>query len=245
VRRGLVVQALAVVATVLAAFVGVQSLRSANNTPQREFQLGVGIRLATPPDAFVRVPLSGEDFYPMLLYYADRRLLFNVPPRFQTATHARFEVVFGQPRQPSNDGLVLLPGAGAVIVDHSPDQRPLLPFIGRSYEQGAWTILGARVTSSFDSYSLVEVAWRSARLTREPLALEIGQWAGRTWVPLATVRLRGGTVDSSSAELDRSFRDAYLVKPRSGGQLALRVLDTKSHSYPRDDLGSLDIGLEN
>ena len=65
----------------------------------------------------------------MLLYYADRPVLFNVPPRFQLPADARFNVTFGPGGGTTGDGLIFLPAANATIADHAPMDRSAIPFV--------------------------------------------------------------------------------------------------------------------
>ena len=88
---------------------------------------------------------------------------------------------------------------------------------------------------------LVELEWVAHARTPEPLELELVQTGGGSYVPLGTFGFRGNTLDSSQAETERPYRDAYLVTARGTGPVSIRLFEKTQRKYRRSDSGMLDI----
>ena len=244
VDRGRLVKGVAVATTLAVAFVATRGFMARNNTPQQEFQLGVAIRLAAPKDAFVRIPLPGNRFYPVLVYYADRSLMFDVPQRFEpVGISPRFDVVYGPSGVPEQDASIAVPGISTLLLDHDPAARPPLRRVARSWDGKSWTIDGAAVTAAYGPWNLVEFDWESARDTSEPLGVEIGEWVDGSWSPLLTLMLRNNTVDTSMAPTHKRYRDAVLIYTPQRGRIALRIFDRRTSQYRPGDAGVFEIPL--
>ena len=240
VERGVATKAIAIIATIAMAFASTTHFSHRDNTPQWEFQTGVAIRLATPQPAFVRVPMDGREFYAMLLYYAHRDLLFDVPKRFRpVGVSQRFAVYFFPHKVPMDVAAIYSRPSNAVLYDAEPAARPLLPAVNRTYEGGRWRLLGAGITASYGPWRLVEIQWESARPTDAHLVIQVGEWKRRGWSALFTARLRGNTVDTSSAPTGTRFRDGFLVKAFGGNGIALQVFDERGGQGVHADDGAL------
>ena len=235
------VQAVVMVTTLLSASASASELSATNNSPRWEFETGVAANLFTPPGSFLKVPLDGDLLYPMLLFYGDREFIFPPPPEIQPAPiHSRFELITG----PFHDAAacpLYLPANSTTLVDREPGLRARLPRRGGTYDGGALEILGAQTTGSYGDLRLVELEWVAHARTPEPLELELVQTGGGSYAPLGTFGFRGNTLDSSQAETERPYRDAYLVTARGTGPVSIRLFEKTQRRYRRSDSGMLDI----
>jgi hypothetical protein len=230
--------------TVAAAFGNTAALKSMNNSPQWEFKTGVGLSLFTPEGSFVRTALE-PNYYFMLLYYAHRNLLFHVPEELRPLNvPVRFDLAFGAPVAADACAL-FVPGTNAVVVDHTPELRPTLVPIHATYGNGAYEIVAARVTASYENMHLVEIAWRQNWAIVGSVGIEIGQIAHGQFVSLGRFTPRGGCADTSAEAGAPSHREVYFVETQHTGlPIIMRLFDPQSGRSFHDDGGTVDISLE-
>jgi len=242
--RGNVIKLAAIAGTILVAFSTAGWFRGLNNTPLWEFETGVGIRLSTPEGSFVRVPIAADLDTPMMLFYSNRPLLFNLPPQFTPAVNdTRFDVAFQAPAIPDNVAGLFIPVANAVVLDRHPSLRVALPNVGRVYGNGAWIVWSAAVTEAYRDWRMVEIDWIARRKTKEHLGVEIGEYINGQWTGSVVAKLRGNTVDTAGAQVGQHYRDGFLVPVSHEGQLVLRIIDLTSNTNRSSDLGVLDLPL--
>ncbi len=238
-----VVKVALVAITLVTAFSSSESFKAMNNSPQWEFKTGVALSLYTPEGSFVRVALEGN-YYFMLLYYAHRNLLFNVPETLRSSNvPARFALAFGTPVAADACAL-FVPGTNAVVVDHAPELRPKLLPIHATYGDGAYELVAARVTASYENMHLVETAWRQKRAILGSVGIEIGQVVQGQFVSLGRFTPRGGCPDTSEAAGAPGHREVYFVETQNTGlPIVMRLFDPQTGRSFHDDVGKVDIPL--
>ena len=242
--RSYAVTTLVIAATIVTAFAGSDSFKAMNNSPQWEFKTGVALSLFTPPGSFVQTVIN-PNYYFMLLYYAHRNLLFNVIEQLRPAgVPIRFDLSFGSPAPP-NACALLVAGTDAVIVDRAPHLRPKLLPVHTTYGSGAYEIVAARVTGTFENMHVVEIGWRQTRSSSESLGFDVGQVVRGQFVSLGRLKPSAGCLDASENHGGPVHREAYFVETQHNeDSMLMRVVHLQSGRYLESDAGRVDIELQ-
>jgi len=241
--RSVLAGAVAVVLTSVAAFAGSHELASRNNSPPAEWELGVGLRLATPKGSFVRIPWDGALSTFMLDYYAHRELLPRVPDEYRAVVpEPRFVVEF--PPIPDDAAAIYVPGANETIVDRSPGERTALPATGETYRGGTWELVSSGLTGQYGGLAIVELEWRLLSGAGVPPSIEIGQRVQGAWTRLGTFRLRGNGMTRWPTPREASHRDGFLVTLAGAGPILLRFVDPATGGEIWADSGRREVYID-
>ncbi|HSP98296.1 MAG TPA: hypothetical protein VL049_13780 [Candidatus Dormibacteraeota bacterium] len=235
--RSFVIHVAAVLAAVGAAFWTTADFKAGNNTPPFEFKTGVALALFTPEDSFVRMhyPLNPLDECLMLLFYAHRTVLFDVPkPLRAVGVAPRFDLSFVQtstPSVPQGALGVVIPnlntdtGLHGILVDLAPRLRPAPPALAAPVAGPAVELTRGAITAAAGAMQVVELEWARSAGAQPPVRLDVGETDGGAFAAIASFPLGGAQV-GATPDGRPLYRGAYLVETqRPDATLSLRLVD--------------------